>query len=547
MKSVSTTVGRLWRVSIVMMALLLLLGGVYQVRAAPPEPTVLPTTTVQPQADQPSSEREPSNQLSLSAPALPGVTLIQSVPPTVTNNPIQIMATNGHWTGTTGQNRPMSFDVLAGGNQWDNFRVQATFSNCNVLLTYTLYGPGSINNNQFSGVSSDGVFAFSGRFNSASTASGTYNFFNISIPGCGNRSQSGTWTANVPLPCEDAFEPDNSFTSAKSISLGAAQAHTFHTVGDEDWVKFSMTAGGSYTIVTSNLGPTNDTYLYLYDRNGTTILAQNDDVGPGQLNSQIVWTANTSGLYYVRVRYLNGAAGGCSGYNYNLMVTAGPSTPTPPSSLITNAVSSSQVNLAWQDNSNNESGFKVERSANGVNWLFHAAVGANTINYADTTNLVPGATYFYQVRAYNAAGDSAPSNQASVTIPNTNNPITPTLYLPIIRKDPPPTPTPTPSPGGNNSPAFPNPLQTQISTQFQYNSLGQLVGAVTTITIAPAVDPDHDPLTYSWTASNGSISGNGVTATWNRVIEFGRVKAGNVTVVVRDGRGGSDSVIIRFQ
>ena len=42
--------------------------------------------------------------------------------------------------------------------------------------------------------------------------------------------------------------------------------------------------------------------------------------------------------------------------------------PNAPSSLTATAASSSQINLAWTDNSTNETGFKVERatSASGL-------------------------------------------------------------------------------------------------------------------------------------------------------------------------------------
>jgi subtilisin family serine protease len=113
---------------------------------------------------------------------------------------------------------------------------------------------------------------------------------------------------------------------------------------------------------------------------------------------------------------------------------------------------------------------------------------------------------------------------------------------------PPATPTPTQPPGGKNRPpAFPNPLQTSVRTQFQYDNSGRLVGAVTTITVSPAIDSDGDPVSYNWTASNGSIIGNGNSATWQRVIEFGSVAPGIVTVTASDGRGGTDKVTINFQ
>jgi hypothetical protein len=74
------------------------------------------------------------------------------------------------------------------------------------------------------------------------------------------------------------------------------------------------------------------------------------------------------------------------------------------------------VNLSWTDNSGNEAGFKIERSANGGSFSQIATASANATSYADLT--VSGeVTYTYRVRASNAAGDSAYSNTATATPP----------------------------------------------------------------------------------------------------------------------------------
>ena len=62
--------------------------------------------------------------------------------------------------------------------------------------------------------------------------------------------------------------------------------------------------------------------------------------------------------------------------------------------------------------SNNESGYKIERSTDGVNYSQITTVSANIVTYSNS-GLTSGTTYHYRVRAYNANGDSPYSNTAS--------------------------------------------------------------------------------------------------------------------------------------
>jgi hypothetical protein len=86
--------------------------------------------------------------------------------------------------------------------------------------------------------------------------------------------------------------------------------------------------------------------------------------------------------------------------------------PAAPSNL-TARLKGSTAELAWVDNSSDETRFEVQRSTGG-SFLTIATLAANTTKFSDLS--VPRrTTYTYRVSACNAAGCSQPSNTASVT------------------------------------------------------------------------------------------------------------------------------------
>ena len=91
-----------------------------------------------------------------------------------------------------------------------------------------------------------------------------------------------------------------------------------------------------------------------------------------------------------------------------------PVPPAAPTSLAATTVSSSQINLSWTDNANNENGFKVEQSIDGTNFTQIATLGSNAVSFS-VTGLSASTTYFYRVASFNDAGNSAFSNTASAT------------------------------------------------------------------------------------------------------------------------------------
>ena len=140
----------------------------------------------------------------------------------------------------------------------------------------------------------------------------------------------------------------------------------------------------------------------------------------GQVGANVVTYSDTASLtpsttYYYRVRaYASGVA---SAYSNVASATtqAAPTVPAAPSNLTATAVSKSQINLSWTDNSNNETGFWIERSLNGTSgWTQEGPVGSDISSYSDASGLSASTFYYYRVYAYNANGNSGYSNTVKV-------------------------------------------------------------------------------------------------------------------------------------
>jgi hypothetical protein len=89
--------------------------------------------------------------------------------------------------------------------------------------------------------------------------------------------------------------------------------------------------------------------------------------------------------------------------------------PVAPTELSASAVSTSSIGLAWADNSENETGFKIERKTGTNSFTQIATVSTNVTDYTDT-GLTSGAAYTYRVRAFNSHGDSGYSAEVTTAI-----------------------------------------------------------------------------------------------------------------------------------
>ncbi|HET6385639.1 MAG TPA: right-handed parallel beta-helix repeat-containing protein [Armatimonadota bacterium] len=90
--------------------------------------------------------------------------------------------------------------------------------------------------------------------------------------------------------------------------------------------------------------------------------------------------------------------------------------PIAPTGLMAAPASSGDIALSWNDNSDNEEVFYVERSSDGLVFTRIAATAANVSDYTDK-GLTTGKTYLYRVVAWNNGGYSADSNVVVAAAP----------------------------------------------------------------------------------------------------------------------------------
>ena len=116
---------------------------------------------------------------------------------------------------------------------------------------------------------------------------------------------TGPYTLHIRLQDalkSDSFEPDNSMAEAKEIRIGSPQSRTFSDSGDIDWVWFTVSARGTYSISAVGDNQELDTYIELYNQDGD-LIDEDDDGGSGydaRLEVEL-----TPGKYFIAVETLD--------------------------------------------------------------------------------------------------------------------------------------------------------------------------------------------------------------------------------------------------
>ncbi len=141
-------------------------------------------------------------------------------------------------------------------------------------------------------------------------------------------------------------------------------------------------------------------------------------------------TASTQYCYKIRSFGTTGNKTTYSSFSNNACATTpAPPRPAAPSGADARPARSTAVDLSWTDNSNNEDGFRVERSLDaGSTWTSAGTFGPNLTSFQDVGR-VSEQPVCYRVIAFNGGGDSPPSNTDCTTPPAAPSGLTATALV----------------------------------------------------------------------------------------------------------------------
>lgn len=146
--------------------------------------------------------------------------------------------------------------------------------------------------------------------------------------------------------------------------------------------------------------------------NGTYYKLKDISSGSFNTNDQL---PNASTIYFYKMRSSNDAGKSAFSKEVSTSGTGGSGSVNAPSNLKATALGTSKVLLTWQDNSNNENYFKIERKTSWTDFQQVGVVPFNTTSFRDSSSgMSAGNQYIYRVKVF-SSNDSATSSEVTVT------------------------------------------------------------------------------------------------------------------------------------
>lgn len=203
-------------------------------------------------------------------------------------------------------------------------------------------------------------------------------------------------------------EPNNTCAQAQGTVCGDVVDPAQLTVADRDWYSFSVNAGIPITVGTDAASgglPTVDTYIDLIASDCTTVLASDDDSGPGLFSLIQNFNAPYTGIYYLRVR---GYTDNSTGY-YKAFFNCTPPPPPPENDRCEGAINipcgtgSLQGNVAQAVNDYNPPSQCTGYSANGRDVVYYVDLNPGDILEMTYTQLAFDTSFYVVTDCANLA------------------------------------------------------------------------------------------------------------------------------------------------
>ena len=240
-----------------------------------------------------------------------------------------------------------------------------------------------------------------------------YNDLDVDLPGVSTSSTSGVLSANT-------LEPNSKYFATLFYEIPS------YTSGEPDvFVGYEVLTQAAFWTTDASVGPVAATNLIAAIESETSVRldwTDNSDTETGfRIERKAIWendwtslaslgtntnsyvdnTVNLGEAYLYRVVAFDAADDGARSNEAQVQIAP----PADPTELAVDPYNSDTLTLSWDDNSEGESGFEIDRSTDGNSWDPIGTTGANENIYIDS-GLDDDSTFIYRVRALSALGSS---------------------------------------------------------------------------------------------------------------------------------------------
>lgn len=167
----------------------------------------------------------------------------------------------------------------------------------------------------------------------------TYEFQVLSVCSSGSSAYSASVQFTTPVPCPEAYEPNNTTGTAPLLVLPATVNALIATASDVDYYRIALTATSTINLYLANLAGDYD--MRLLNSGGTQLaISQNG----GTSSESISYASAAAGTYYIHVY---GYAGAFSAEQCYLLSASALAACTAPQGLSSNSITYNGATITW--------------------------------------------------------------------------------------------------------------------------------------------------------------------------------------------------------